>query len=101
MAQSWAQPSPGPSGIRIGVGSQAWPSQKQWPWTTRALLRSSAEEKLREWLQRIPVGDGRGWDDAQIVEIAEFAFDANLEHLSAEDIYAKFVEHKVKEAEND
>lgn len=62
------------------------------------LLQDGAEAKLRRWLDTIPIGNGadRGWDDAQILEIAEFAQDQQLEHLAAEDIYKRYVEHQVE-----
>lgn len=65
------------------------------------LLHDSVDSKIRRWLSTIPIGNGanRGWDDAQITEIAEFAQDKHLEHLAAEDIYKKYVEHQVAAAE--
>eukprot|EP00439_Symbiodinium_sp_Y106_P066796 s2133_g10.t4 len=61
-----------------------------------------AEGKIRQWLDTIPIGNGaeRGWDDAQIREIAEFAASQqNLQHLSAEQLYQRYVEHQVAQAE--
>lgn len=65
------------------------------------LLQDSVEGKLREWLKTIPIGNGaeRGWDDSQILEIAEFAQDQHLEHLTAEEIYKRYVEYQVEKAE--
>jgi len=67
------------------------------------LLQDSVEGKLRDWLKTIPIGNGeeRGWDDSQILEIAEFAQDHHLEHLQAEDIYKRYVEFQVERAEKD
>lgn len=67
------------------------------------LLQDSAEGKIREWLKTIPIGDGdeRGWDDTQILEIAEFAQEHHLEHLAAEEIYKRYVEHQVERADAD
>jgi len=64
-------------------------------------LQDSVEGKIRLWLNAIPIGNGedRGWDNSQILEIAEFAQAMHLEDLSAEDIYVRYVEHKVEEAE--
>lgn len=63
--------------------------------------QDGVEGKIRLWLNAIPIGTGeeRGWDDSQILEIAEFAQAMHLEDLSAEDIYVRYVEHKVEEAE--
>ncbi|CAE7567404.1 Ank2 [Symbiodinium pilosum] len=60
-----------------------------------------AEGKIRQWLDTIPIGNGaeRGWDDAQIREIAEFSSQQNLGHLTAEHLYQRYVEHQVAEAE--
>jgi len=64
------------------------------------LRQYSVEGKIREWLDTIPIGNGaeRGWDDTQILEIAEFAQEQHLEHLSAEDIYKRYVEWQVEKA---
>lgn len=63
-------------------------------------MQDNVDAKIRRWLKTIPIGNGsdRGWDDAQIMEIAEFAQDKHLEHLAAEDIYKKYVEHQVESA---
>jgi len=76
-------PTPGPVGI----------------WSMHS--EDSAESKIRRWLQTIPIGDGaeRGWDESQIAEIAGFAQGRNLEHLSAEEIYKRYVEYQVECAE--
>jgi len=57
--------------------------------------------KIRNWLEGIPIGNGadRGWDDAQIVEIAEFAQDYKVDHFPAEEIYRRYVQNKVEGAE--
>lgn len=62
-----------------------------------------AEGKIRRWLKTIPIGNGeeRGWDDAQIKAIAIFAQEYQLEHLAAEEIYKRFVEHQVASAEEE
>jgi len=63
-------------------------------------LQDNVTTKIRNWLDTIPIGNGadRGWDDAQIREIADFAQDSHLEHLSAEEIYKRYVEHQVEQA---
>jgi len=73
------------------------------PPTSIQTLDDSAERKIRRWLQTIPIGNGeeRGWDGAQIQEIANFAEEHHLEHLAAEEIYKRFVEHQVASAEED
>merc|ERR1711972_401732 len=55
---------------------------------------------LKEWLKTIPIGNGaeRGWDDTQILEIAEFAQEQHLEHLTAEEIYKRYVEYQVEKS---
>ncbi|CAK9113640.1 Ankyrin-2 [Durusdinium trenchii] len=60
-----------------------------------------AESKIRKWLETIPIGNGseRGWDDAQIREIATFAEQRQLGHLAPEELYQRYVEHQVAEAE--
>jgi len=62
-----------------------------------------AEGKIRRWLKTIPIGNGeeRGWDDAQIQAIAIFAKEHHLEHLAAEEMYKRFVEHQVASAEEE
>lgn len=61
-----------------------------------------ADEKLRRWLSTIPISEpGRTWDDGQIAQIALFARQHSLDHLSAEDIYGRFVDHTVYLAELD
>jgi len=66
-------------------------------------MQDSIEGKIRDWLKSIPIGNGaeRGWDDSQILEIAEFAQDNHLEHLKAEDIYKRYVEFQVERAEEE
>jgi len=61
---------------------------------------SAAEGKLRSWLSTMSSA-GRPWDEAQIVEIRRFAQDHGLEHLSAEEMYGRYVEHTVDLAEQD
>lgn len=58
------------------------------------------DQKLRQWLRTIPIGRGeqRGWDDAQIADICEFARSRQLEHLAAEAVYKHYVEHLVERA---
>lgn len=67
------------------------------------IKQESVEEKIRQWLQQIPIGNGaeRGWDDSQIAEIADFAQDQHLEHLDVEEIYKRYVEHQVELASMD
>lgn len=103
----------GGPGLQVGFGDAANgpPSQAATPAaplpvglfvpSAGQLLQDSVEGKIRQWLRTIPIGNGadRGWDDAQIAEIAEFAQDQHLEHLGAEDIYKRFVEHQVERAE--
>lgn len=57
--------------------------------------------KIRQWLSTIPIGNGseRGWDDAQILEIANFAEMRGIENVSAEEMYKRYVEHQVSQAE--
>lgn len=64
------------------------------------ILQDNVDSKIRRWLKTIPIGNGaeRGWDDAQIAEIVEFAQDQHLEHMTAEDIYKRYVEHQVEKA---
>jgi len=64
------------------------------------ILHDGVDSKIRRWLNTIPIGNGanRGWDDTQIREIGDFAKDKRLEHLGAEDIYRKYVEHQVETA---
>ncbi|CAK9118462.1 unnamed protein product [Durusdinium trenchii] len=63
--------------------------------------QADAESKIRKWLETIPIGNGseRGWDDAQIREIATFAEQRQLGHLAPEELYQRYVEHQVAEAE--
>lgn len=61
---------------------------------------TGAEGKLRLWLSTMSSA-GRPWDESQIVEIAMFAQMSGLEHLSAEEIYGRYVEHTVDLAEQD
>eukprot|EP00927_Polykrikos_kofoidii_P025521 TRINITY_DN22909_c0_g1_i1.p1 TRINITY_DN22909_c0_g1~~TRINITY_DN22909_c0_g1_i1.p1 ORF type:complete len:538 (+),score=65.48 TRINITY_DN22909_c0_g1_i1:49-1662(+) len=58
----------------------------------------TVETKLRQWLQTIPIGNGshRGWDDSQIEEMARFARRQRLDHLDAEALYKRYVEHQVE-----
>jgi len=58
------------------------------------------EGKLHQWLATIPIGNGaeRGWDNAQVAEIALFAEDQHIEHLPAEEIYKRYVEYQVERA---
>lgn len=62
----------------------------------------NAEMKIRKWLDTIPIGNGseRGWDDAQIRQIASFAHKNHLSHLPPEQLYQRYVENQVAEAEN-
>lgn len=64
------------------------------------IIQNTVDTKIRRWLRTIPIGNGsdRGWDDAQISEIAAFAQDHQIEQLNAEDIYKKYVEHQVETA---
>eukprot|EP00403_Amphidinium_massartii_P016142 CAMPEP_0178409200 /NCGR_PEP_ID=MMETSP0689_2-20121128/20340_1 /TAXON_ID=160604 /ORGANISM="Amphidinium massartii, Strain CS-259" /LENGTH=392 /DNA_ID=CAMNT_0020030335 /DNA_START=44 /DNA_END=1222 /DNA_ORIENTATION=+ len=68
------------------------------PSPERAPLRPS-EVKLREWLATIPRSqyDPRGWDDAQILSMADFAEEqvSELEDVSAEEIYRRYVMYQV------
>jgi len=77
------------------------PPLNLWMPSLGQLLQDSVEGKIRTWLKTIPIGNGadRGWDDAQIIAIAEFAQDKHLEHLTAEEIYKRYVEHQVEAAE--
>merc|ERR1712125_78281 len=65
--------------------------------------QDTAEWKIRDWLKTIPIGNGadRGWDDTQIQEIAAFAKGQRLDHLDAEEIYKRYVEHQVEKATED
>merc|ERR1719503_416492 len=58
----------------------------------------AVDQKLREWLDTIPMGNSeeRGWDDSQIKAIAQFARDHYLDYLTAEEIYKRYVEHQVR-----
>jgi len=60
----------------------------------------TAEQKVRDWLSSVPIGEGasRGWDEKQIEEISQFATSRRLEHLSAEGIYSKYVDHQIEKA---
>eukprot|EP00434_Breviolum_minutum_P034343 symbB.v1.2.030392.t1/scaffold3419.1/size57203/2 len=60
-----------------------------------------AEMKLRRWLDTIPIGNGaeRGWDDTQIRDMASFANKNQLSHLPPEQLYQRYVEHQVAEAD--
>jgi len=94
----------GPTGIQaaaVPVTLLPPPPAGLWMPSLGQLLQDSAEGKIREWLKTIPIGNGadRGWDDGQILQIAEFAQDQHLEHLAAEDIYKRYVEHQVESAE--
>jgi len=65
--------------------------------------RCLTEDKLRGWLATIPTsgsGPQRDWDDSQIMNLVTFAQDAQLENLSAEDIYRQYVISQVELAEN-
>lgn len=61
------------------------------------------EGKVRGWLATISLSDSdgpdRGWDDQQIFSIVQFAQDARLQHLSAEEIYRRYVLHQVEMAD--
>jgi len=61
------------------------------------------ERTLRRWLDTIPIGNGadRGWDNAQVAEIARFAEEEQLQHCSAEEIYRRYVEHQVGASSSD
>eukprot|EP00930_Biecheleria_cincta_P045233 TRINITY_DN31181_c0_g1_i1.p1 TRINITY_DN31181_c0_g1~~TRINITY_DN31181_c0_g1_i1.p1 ORF type:complete len:599 (-),score=83.50 TRINITY_DN31181_c0_g1_i1:39-1754(-) len=63
--------------------------------------QKKTEMKIRQWLSTIPIGNGseRGWDDAQIQEIANFAETQGIEYVSAEEMYKRYVEHQVSQAE--
>lgn len=85
LAPGLSQPAPMP-GLRSGPAPGPLP----------------AEEKLRRWLSTIPISEpGRTWDDGQISQIALFARENSVDHLSAEDIYGRFVDHTVYLAELD
>lgn len=61
---------------------------------------TGTEGKLRQWLSTIPSSDpGRPWDDEQIRQIVEFAKSTGIEHLTAEGIYERWVEHCVELAD--
>lgn len=71
--------------------------------TARQRVKPTASDviqKLREWLDTIPIGNGenRGWDDKQLEEIADFAMENDHAQFSAEQIYRHFVEFQVEEA---
>jgi len=91
----------GPPIIGTGVSTPGMPPPPGlWMPSLGQLLQDNVDAKIRRWLKTIPIGNGadRGWDDAQIAEIASFAQDHHLEHLAAEDIYKKYVEHQVESA---
>lgn len=91
----------GPPIIGAGVSTPGMPPPPGlWLPSLGKLLQDSVDSKIRRWLSTIPIGNGanRGWDDSQITEIAGFAQDKHLEHLAAEDIYKKYVEHQVESA---
>jgi len=71
------------------------------PVQAETFVKDTVVAKIRNWLKAIPIGDGadRGWDDEQIVEIAEFAQDYKFDHLPAEEIYRRYVQNKVEGAE--
>jgi len=58
------------------------------------------EGKINRWLGTIAIGSGaeRGWDQAQVAEIALFAQDQHLDQLPAEEIYRRYVEYQVERA---
>merc|ERR1719498_1727097 len=97
----------GPLGVRDRVPGAGTPSMPPppgllMPFSIGRALQDGVDSKIRRWLSTIPIGNGadRGWDDAQIAGIAAFAQDRHLEHLPAEDIYKKYVEHQVESAIN-
>lgn len=80
-----------------------FPPAGPWMPPSGQVRRNSVNQKIREWLKTIPIGNGaeRGWDDAQIAQIAEFAQEQHLEHLEVEDIYRRYVDHQVDLATKD
>lgn len=82
------------------VGPMVPPLARHALWVPPAghAAQDSAEAKIRDWLSTIPIGNGaeRGWDEEQILEIADFAKEQRLEHLGAEEIYKQFVEYQVE-----
>lgn len=91
----------GPPILGTGASTPGMPPPPGlWMPSLGQLLQDNVDTKIRRWLRTIPIGNGadRGWDDAQIAEIARFAQDQHLEHLAAEDIYKRYVEHQVESA---
>lgn len=70
------------------------------PFTIGRSMPEGVDSKTRRWLDTIPIGDDRSWDDAQIAGLVDFAVDRHLEHLPAEDIYKRYVEYQVESARN-
>lgn len=85
------------------AGQPPFGPQGLWMPSFGQFLQESAEAKIRDWLKTIPIGNGaeRGWDDAQILDIAGFAQDHKLDSLKAEDIYKRYVEFQVEKAERE
>lgn len=63
--------------------------------------RPDVEEKLHQWLATVPSADRgyRAWDEEQILDIARFAQESSAAHLSAEEIYRRYVVHQVEVAD--
>eukprot|EP00929_Paragymnodinium_shiwhaense_P005264 TRINITY_DN10698_c0_g1_i1.p1 TRINITY_DN10698_c0_g1~~TRINITY_DN10698_c0_g1_i1.p1 ORF type:complete len:542 (+),score=73.40 TRINITY_DN10698_c0_g1_i1:53-1678(+) len=63
----------------------------------------NVEMKIWQWLRTIPIGNGahRGWDDRVIISIVDFAYREGLTHLGAEELYRRYVEHQVEQADEE
>lgn len=96
----------GPQSSPVGPGRLQGPVASAVPQTglwvsPMSQSGSLAEAKIRQWLMTIDIGNGaeRGWDDAQILEIAAFAQERGLDQASAEEMYKRWVEWQVERAD--
>mmetsp|Transcript_6643 Transcript_6643/g.9128 ORF Transcript_6643/g.9128 Transcript_6643/m.9128 type:complete len:182 (-) Transcript_6643:15-560(-) len=74
-----------------------WPPPRASSFNSESM---GVEGKINRWLGTIAIGSGaeRGWDQAQVAEIALFAQDQHLDQLPAEEIYRRYVEYQVERA---
>lgn len=109
--RSLSAPRPWGAGLQNGLrgallhgGMSAEPASVWAKYSTlsdmRNLATAGVEQKLRDWLQTIPIGNGesRGWDQQQLTEMAAFATKNYYDQLPAEQIYRNFVEFQIEEA---
>jgi len=77
--------------------------QVDWDGVEERWLRGDLTEgKVRAWLATIPMSDGndRDWDDAQVLNLVQFAQEYGVGHLPAEEIYRLYVMRQVELADS-